>query len=57
MTLNKVKQLVRSTHELLFYSINSKCAILLFCGISSCVFVVTKQGQNGTLKRYLHFSK
>ena len=38
MTLNKVKQLVRSTHEF-FYPINHY-VVLLFCGILTCVFVI-----------------
>ena len=57
MTPNKVKQLVSEPHELLFYPINSISSILRFCGILSCVFVITKQGLNDTLKRHLHFPK
>ena len=39
MALNKVKQLVRFAHELLFYPINHY-VVLLFCGILTCVFVI-----------------
>ena len=56
MAQNKVKQLVSNTHEF-FYPINSISFILLFCGILTCVFVVMKQRQNGTLKYHLHFPK
>ena len=50
MALNIVKQLVSAPHELFLFQ-----AILHFCGILTCVFVVTKQGQNDTLKNHLHF--
>ena len=43
MALNKVKQLVSVPHEF-FYPINHY-VVLLFCGISSCVFVIKKHGQ------------
>ena len=41
----KFEQLVSNPHELFFYPINSISSILLFCGISSCVFVETEQGK------------
>ena len=41
MVLNKVKQLVSAPHELFFIPL----AILHFCGILTCVFVVKKQGK------------
>lgn len=55
MAQNKVKQLVSVPHEF-FYPINHY-VFLLLCGILTCVFVVTEQGRNSTLKNCLHFPK